>query len=195
MKGSSKTCWPAWEASTSFCLLLQPMNLLSHKRENISTSVCCWASGKASSYSRRRILLTRTLVELVRLEADEFVRGSFLEGARLWQSAPPPARVWTNCAPRSRNWRLPIAEKDSSRYFRLPIDRAFSMRGFGAVVTGTLISGSVRLEQEVELFPSGRRVRVRGIQVHCDERGAGHGGTTNRVEPGRRGGLRSWRAE
>ena len=40
------------------------------------------------------------------------------------------------------------------------------MRGFGTVVTGTLISGSVDLEQEVEVFPGRQRVRVRGIQVH-----------------------------
>jgi len=56
--------------------------------------------------------------------------------------------------------------KDSSRYFRLPIDRAFVMKGFGAVVTGTLISGQVQKDEEVELFPARRRLRVRGIQVH-----------------------------
>ena len=49
---------------------------------------------------------------------------------------------------------------------RLPIDRVFTMRGFGTVVTGTLISGTIRREDELEVFPSGRRVRVRGLQVH-----------------------------
>ena len=59
-----------------------------------------------------------------------------------------------------------VAESSSSRHFRLPIDRAFTMKGFGAVVTGTLISGSVKKEQEVEIHPDGRRVRVRGVQVY-----------------------------
>jgi selenocysteine-specific elongation factor len=59
-----------------------------------------------------------------------------------------------------------VPEKDASQYFRLPIDRAFAMRGFGAVVTGTLVSGTVRVDQEVELHPARKRVRVRGIQVH-----------------------------
>ncbi|MGH9611465.1 MAG: SelB C-terminal domain-containing protein, partial [Bryobacteraceae bacterium] len=59
-----------------------------------------------------------------------------------------------------------IPGKDASQHFRLPVDRAFSMRGFGAVVTGTLAAGVVRTEQEIELHPGGRRVRVRGIQVH-----------------------------
>ena len=50
--------------------------------------------------------------------------------------------------------------------FRLPIDRVFTMKGFGTVVTGTSISGSVSKEQEVELHPAGRRLRVRGVQVY-----------------------------
>jgi selenocysteine-specific elongation factor len=57
-------------------------------------------------------------------------------------------------------------QKKSSGWFRLPLDRSFTMRGFGTVVTGTLISGWVESEQEVELYPSGRRLRVRGIQVY-----------------------------
>ena len=59
-----------------------------------------------------------------------------------------------------------VPEKDASQYFRLPIDRAFAMRGFGTVVTGTLVSGVLRVDQEVELHPARKRVRVRGIQVH-----------------------------
>src|SRR6185436_20999192 len=49
---------------------------------------------------------------------------------------------------------------------RLPIDRALSMRGFGAVVTGTLVSGSIAEGDELELLPVGKYVRARGVQVH-----------------------------
>src|SRR5579863_1225902 len=59
-----------------------------------------------------------------------------------------------------------IPAKNSSAIARLPIDRVFSMKGFGTVVTGTLISGVIRKEDELEVFPNGRRVRVRGVQVH-----------------------------
>jgi selenocysteine-specific elongation factor len=59
-----------------------------------------------------------------------------------------------------------VPAKDSSAIARLPIDRVFTMKGFGTVVTGTLISGVIRKEDELEVFPNGRRVRVRGIQVH-----------------------------
>jgi selenocysteine-specific elongation factor len=60
----------------------------------------------------------------------------------------------------------------------MPIDRAFSMKGFGTVVTGTTISGTLKKEQEVELFPSGRRLRARGLQVY--------GETTERARAGER---------
>ena len=111
-------------------------------------------------------LVDPDLLELVRLEVDEFVRGSFLEGAPVVAVSSTKGTGLDELRAEIAKLAASIAEKDASRYFRLPVDRAFTMRGFGAVVTGTLISGSVRLEQEVELFPSGRRVRVRGIQVH-----------------------------
>ena len=59
-----------------------------------------------------------------------------------------------------------VPTRDSKAIARLPIDRVFTMKGFGTVVTGTLVSGSIRKEDELELFPKGQRVRVRGIQVH-----------------------------
>ena len=111
-------------------------------------------------------LVDPDLLELARLEADEFVRGSFLEGAPAVAVSSTTGAGLDELRAEIAKVAGTLAEKDASRYFRLPIDRAFTMRGFGAVVTGTLISGSVRLEQEVDLFPAGRRVRVRGIQVH-----------------------------
>src|SRR5208283_5391784 len=56
--------------------------------------------------------------------------------------------------------------KDAGAALRLPIDRVFTMKGFGTVVTGTLISGSVRKDDELEVHPTGKRLRVRGVQVH-----------------------------
>src|SRR5438876_7850239 len=56
--------------------------------------------------------------------------------------------------------------RDSKAITRLPIDRVFTMKGFGTVVTGTLVAGTIRKEEELEVFPSGKRVRVPGVQVH-----------------------------
>lgn len=103
-------------------------------------------------------------LELVRMETEEFLRGSFLEGAPIVAvSAKTGAGL---AALKSELVRAAgsVPARDPSRYFRLPIDRVFAMKGFGTVVTGTLLSGSIAPEQEAELFPSRRRVRVRGVQ-------------------------------
>jgi selenocysteine-specific elongation factor len=111
-------------------------------------------------------LVDNDLIELVRLEVDEFVRGSFLENAPTVAVSSTTGAGLAELRAEIEKMAASVPEKDASQYFRLPIDRAFSMRGFGTVVTGTLVSGSVHVEQEVELHPAGQRVRVRGVQVH-----------------------------
>jgi selenocysteine-specific elongation factor len=109
------------------------------------------------------------LLEIARLEAGEFVRGSFLEDAPIVAVSATTGAGLDELRSQLAKLAATVPEKDVSQYFRLPIDRAFAMRGFGAVVTGTLVSGTVRVDQEVELHPARKRVRVRGIQVHGSE--------------------------
>jgi selenocysteine-specific elongation factor len=106
------------------------------------------------------------LLELARLEAGEFVRGSFLEDAPMVAVSAATGAGLDELRAELAKLAAAVPEKDASEYFRLPIDRAFAMRGFGTVVTGTLVSGTVRVDQDVELHPARQRVRVRGIQVH-----------------------------
>jgi selenocysteine-specific elongation factor len=107
-------------------------------------------------------------LDVVRLEVEEFLRGTFLESSK----APIVAVSSLTGAGLEDLKRAMIAvaagvePRDSEALARLPIDRVFTMKGFGTVVTGTLISGSIRKEEELEVFPTGRRVRVRGVQVH-----------------------------
>ena len=104
----------------------------------------------------------------MRLEVEDSVRGSFLDpsqspiiavssltGAGLDELKSALSKIASE-----------IAAKDSKAPTRLPIDRVFTMKGFGTVVTGTTISGRLRKEQELEVLPTGRRLRVRGLQVH-----------------------------
>jgi selenocysteine-specific elongation factor len=108
-------------------------------------------------------LATSDVRELVRLEVTDFVRGSFLEGAPI---VPVSARIGEGLdALKQELLRAAAAApgKDSARWFRLPIDRSFAMKGFGTVVTGTLVSGEVKPEDEVEVFPTKRLLRVRGV--------------------------------
>jgi selenocysteine-specific elongation factor len=118
------------------------------------------------------VALTKTdlvdgeIAELVRLEVEDFVRGSFLEGAPVVPVSAVTGAGLDELKEALRKQSLEARAKDTSRWFRMPVDRSFSMRGFGTVVTGTLVSGSVAADQEIEIYPSRRRVRVRGVQVH-----------------------------
>ena len=108
-------------------------------------------------------LVDHDTLGLVKLELEEFVRGSFLAGAPI---VAVSARTGLGFAElKSELLRVAQAspQRDASRSARLPVDRAFIMPGFGTVVTGTLISGTLRTEQEVELLPAGKHSRVRGL--------------------------------
>ncbi|HVQ39389.1 MAG TPA: selenocysteine-specific translation elongation factor [Pyrinomonadaceae bacterium] len=118
------------------------------------------------------VVITKTdlvedeLLSLVLAEAEELVAGSFLEGA---PTVPVSARTGDGLEElRSaiRKIAREIPERPTDSVTRLPIDRAFTMKGFGAVVTGTLVAGRIAEADELELLPAGSRVRARGLQVH-----------------------------
>ncbi|HYL68099.1 MAG TPA: selenocysteine-specific translation elongation factor, partial [Candidatus Limnocylindria bacterium] len=108
-------------------------------------------------------LVDPDLLGLAKLEIEEFVRGSFLEGAPI---VPVSARTGAGLDMLKLalvRAALDVPARDTTRHFRLPIDRSFAMKGFGTVVTGTLVSGAVNVEDEVELYPQQLRARVRGL--------------------------------
>jgi selenocysteine-specific elongation factor len=107
-------------------------------------------------------------LEVVRLEVDEFLRGTFLEAPQSPIIAVS-SRTGAGLDELKQAMFAKAAEvqpRDGRAIARLPIDRVFTMKGFGTVVTGTLVAGTIRREEELEVFPTGRRVRVRGVQVH-----------------------------
>ena len=116
----------------------------------------------------KRDLVDAETLQVVRMEVTDYLRGSFLDPA-----TAPIVAVSAKTGEGLDELKAELVRlaaetpaKDSRAVFRLPIDRVFSMRGFGTVVTGTLLSGSVRKDEELELHPTGKRLRVRGVQVH-----------------------------
>src|SRR5215468_542444 len=128
-------------------------------------------------------LVDEDTLDVVRLEVEEFVRGSFLDASRS-PIVPVSARTGAGLEQlKSEISRLAagVPSRDTEALFRLPIDRVFVMKGFGTVVTGTLIAGKIRKEDDVEVFPGHRRVRIRGVQVH--------GSNTEKASAGQRTAL------
>jgi selenocysteine-specific elongation factor len=107
-------------------------------------------------------------LEVVRLEVQQYVRESFLDTARSPMIAVSSLTGAGLEELKSAlvNVASELAAKDSRALARLPIDRVFTMKGFGTVVTGTLVAGTIGREEELQIFPTGKHVRVRGIQVH-----------------------------
>jgi selenocysteine-specific elongation factor len=111
-------------------------------------------------------LVEQEMLSLVESEAREMVAGSFLDDAPIVAVSSKTGAGLDEL----KSQLIAIGERVPSRsadfVTRLPIDRAFSMKGFGAVVTGTLISGEINEGDDLELLPPAMKVRVRGLQVH-----------------------------
>ena len=115
-------------------------------------------------------LVEPDLLAIVELEIQDLVKGSCLEGA-------PTIPVSTVTGSGLERLKTELASlvhavpaRSTSSGFRLPIDRVFSIRGFGTVVTGSLLAGTVYRDQDVTVQPLGRAVRIRGIQVYGSDR-------------------------
>jgi selenocysteine-specific elongation factor len=103
---------------------------------------------------------------LIREDVREFLRGTFLEEAPVVPVSSLTGDGFPELLQTIEQAAGEVEEAADVGLFRLPVDRVFTMKGFGTVVTGTLISGKVTTGQEVEVSPVRLRARVRGIQVH-----------------------------
>ncbi len=102
---------------------------------------------------------------LERLEIEDFVQGSFLANARIVPVSAKTGEGLGKLKEALKQAAQEVEAKDPRDYFRLPIDRSFSVKGFGTVVTGTLVAGQISSGQEVELLPVAKKLRVRGLQT------------------------------
>jgi selenocysteine-specific elongation factor len=111
-------------------------------------------------------LVDEATLDKVAGEVGDRLRGTTLAGAELVATAAPSGRGVAELASALDAALDRLPEPPDRGRPRLPVDRVFSMRGSGTVVTGTLSGGSLRADGEAELLPAGRRVRVRGLQGH-----------------------------
>ncbi|MDF1593904.1 MAG: selenocysteine-specific translation elongation factor [Desulfobacterales bacterium] len=120
------------------------------------------------------IVLTKTdlvdeeWLELAKEDIQDFVQGTFLEDAPMLPVSALTGSGIPELVSTLDDLCASIPERALSDIFRLPIDRVFTMKGFGTVITGTLISGKVQVGDSVMIYPSQTTSKVRGIQFHND---------------------------
>jgi len=111
-------------------------------------------------------VLDRELLELVKEEVTEIVEDTFLKDAPILAVSSVTGEGIPQLLSALDLLSQGVQERSSGGLFRLPIDRVFTMKGFGTVVTGTMISGSLSLGETVQVLPSGLEGKVRSLQVY-----------------------------
>jgi selenocysteine-specific elongation factor len=115
-------------------------------------------------------------LELVEEDIREFVGGTFLEDKAIVPVSSASGEGIDAFVSALDDLSGRIPERPSSNLFRLPVDRVFTMKGFGTVITGSLMSGKVKIGDSVMIYPSGIPSKVRGIQVHGESVEEAHSG-------------------
>jgi len=111
-------------------------------------------------------LVDKEWLNLVRDDVSSFLTGTFLQDAPMVGVSSETGEGIKELVITLGELTKKVSERVSGNFFRLPIDRVFTMRGFGTVVTGTTVSGHIDVGSEVTIYPKGIRSKVRGIQVH-----------------------------
>jgi selenocysteine-specific elongation factor len=105
-------------------------------------------------------------LEMISEQVMQEVEGTFLEGAKIIPVSSVKGDGMKELIAEIDRLTEVVEPKDIASYFRLPVDRVFTVSGFGTVITGTLISGTIKEGDKVELYPSNLESRIRSIQVH-----------------------------
>ena len=112
-------------------------------------------------------LVDEEWLELVEEEIQEELEGTFLEGAQVVKVSAATGQGLDELTDTIQQLMSDeVVAKDTQTIPRLPIDRAFTLSGFGTIITGTLISGTITREDVLEMYPIGKECKIRNIQVH-----------------------------
>jgi selenocysteine-specific elongation factor len=117
----------------------------------------------------KRDMVDDEWITLVREDVTQYLKGTFLEDAPIIEVSSLTGQGIDELVKEIDRMVREIPERNSGNFFRLPVDRVFTMKGFGTVVTGTTASGSISVGDEVTVYPQELTSRIRGIQVHNEE--------------------------
>ncbi len=111
-------------------------------------------------------LVEEEWLEMVIEQIKDDIKGTFLENSKIFPVSSKTKYGFDDLIEEIEMQAEEIEGKDLNKPFRLPIDRVFSISGFGTIITGTLISGTINEGDKIMIYPDGKEARIRSIQVH-----------------------------
>jgi selenocysteine-specific elongation factor len=124
----------------------------------------------------KKDLVDDDMVELVKEDIEDYLKGRALEGSPVIPVSSTTGENIDLLKEAIQKAAQGIEERSKDGIFRLPVDRVFTIRGLGTIITGTCISGHIRIGEEIEIYPDHRRAKVKNIQAYhenVDEASAG----------------------
>jgi len=158
----------AWGIDTVLLVVAADEGVMPQTREHLDI---CEMLGlkKGIIVITKKDLVDDDMVELVEEDIRDFLKGRALEDAPVVAVSASTGENLDTLRSMLRTIADTIDERSREGIFRLPVDRVFTLKGLGTIVTGTCISGSLGVGEDVELFPFTRKARVRSIQAYHDD--------------------------
>jgi selenocysteine-specific elongation factor len=117
----------------------------------------------------KKDLVEDEMIELVREDIKDFLKGRALEGAPVIPVSSTTGENIDTLRESIRGVAIALQERSKEGIFRLPVDRVFTLKGLGTIVTGTCISGHIKIGEEIEIYPLSKKTRIRNIQVYHED--------------------------
>lgn len=165
----------AWGIDMALLIVAADEGVMPQTREHID--ICELLGLKRGIVAvTKKDLVDDDMVELVKEDIEDFLKGRALEGSPIIPVSSTTGENIDLLKEAIQKGAQGIEERSKEGIFRLPVDRVFTIRGLGTIITGTCISGHIRIGEEIEIYPDNKRARVKNIQAYhenVDEAAAG----------------------
>ncbi|MCX5813840.1 MAG: selenocysteine-specific translation elongation factor [Proteobacteria bacterium] len=158
----------AWGIDMVLLIVAADEGVMPQTREHIDICELLGLS-KGIVVITKKDLVDDVMVELVTEDVQDLLKGRLLEGATVIPVSSTTGENLEQLKNAIKEIAVEIQERSGRGIFRLPVDRVFTLKGLGTIVTGTCISGSIKTGEEIEIYPLNKRAKIRNIQTYHED--------------------------